>query len=203
MSNHKMACFLLLVLIGAMVYGTQEMRVRTNQARDAAESAKQEAENAEFQRSIAETNLIALERQTYELRNGFHEWLPHFAAATDPQEGEQKIVDAVRSGRVFLLSQRFQLKEFQGEDKGALIGVLEGELNFEDDYAKTLNWLGKLEETVPACRITSCNIIRGDRANNVHVKLKLAMPIMDPELAASSTEVAAKAAEKRKENADS
>ncbi|MCB1229599.1 MAG: hypothetical protein KDN19_05005 [Verrucomicrobiae bacterium] len=183
MNNHKMACFVLLVLIGAMVYGTQEMRLRTGKAREAAESAKAEAENAELQRSIAETNLIMLERETFDLRNGYHEWLGHFVTVTNPQEGEQKISDAIRTGQVFLLSQRFQLKEFQGEERGTLIGVLEGDLDFEDDYAKTLNWLGQLEQSVPSCRITSCNIIRGDRSNNIRMKLKLEMPIMAPAVA--------------------
>ncbi len=200
MNNHKMACFLLLVLIGGIVYGTQEMRNRTNLAREAAESAKQEAENAEMQRSIAETNLIMLERETFDLRNGYQNWLPHFASVTNPQEGEQKVVDAIRSGGVFLLTQRFQLKEFQGEERGAITGVLEGELDFEDEYVKTLNWLGSLEEKVPSCRITSCNIIRGDRANNIHMKLKLEVPIMDPALAEVAKQNSAKAGTTASEN---
>lgn len=183
MNNHKMACVFLLVVIGGMLYGTQEMRNRTNAAREAAESAEREAEAAQMQRGIAETNLIGLERETFELREGFEKWFPHFSGATSPQEGEQRIADAIRDGKVFLLSNRFQMKEFAAEDKGILVGVLEGELDFEDDYVKTLNWLGKLEETVPNCRITSCNIIRGDRANNIRLKLKLEMPIMDPAIA--------------------
>ena len=187
MNNHKMACVFLMVVIAGIVYGTQEMRSRTANAKNAADTAQMEAENAELQRSVAETNLIALERETFDLRNGFKEWLPHFASVSNPQEGEQRIVDAVREGDVFLLSQRFQLKEFQAEDRGALTGVLEGELDFEDDYAKTLNWLGTLEEKVPSCRITSCNIIRGDRANNIHMKIKLEMPIMDASLAEAAT----------------
>lgn len=192
MNNHKMACFFLLVLIGAMLYGTQEMRNRTNKARQAAEAAQAEAENAQFQRGIAETNLIALKSDTFELREGFAKWFPYFSSATTPQEGEQRIADAIRDGKVFLLSNRFQMKEYAGDDRGVLIGVLEGELDFEDDYVKTLNWLGKLEESVPNCRITSCNIIRGDRANNIRLKLKLEMPIMDPAIAAATAEALAK-----------
>ena len=191
MNNHKMACFFLLVVIGGLLYGTQEMRNRTAKAREAAESARAEAESAQLQRGMAETALIALERETFELREGYKAWFPHFRAATTPQEGEQRISDAVREGKVFLLSNRFQMKDFAAEDKGVLIGALEGELEFEDDYVKTLNWLGKLEETVPNCRITGCNIIRGDRANNIRVKLKLEMPIMDPAIAeATAAELA-------------
>lgn len=183
MNNHKMACVVLLVFIGIMLYGTQEMNNRTKTAREAAEQAQMEADNAIMQRNTAENILIALERETFELRNGYQKWLTHFVEVSNPQEGEQRIVDAIRNGKVFLLSQRFQLKEFQGEDRDALIGVLEGELDLEDDYVKTLNWLGQLEETVPQCRITSCNIIRGDRANNIRMKLKLEMPIFEPNLA--------------------
>ncbi|MCB1079929.1 MAG: hypothetical protein KDM64_19070, partial [Verrucomicrobiae bacterium] len=146
------------------------------------------AEDAEFQRGITETNLIGLERETFQLREGYFKWFPHFGAATTPQEGEQRISDAIREGKVFVLSNRFQMKDFAGDQKGVLIGVLEGELDFEDDYVKTMNWLGKLEETIPNCRITSCNIIRGDRANNIHLKLKLEMPIMDPKIAQITAE---------------
>jgi hypothetical protein len=192
MNNHKMACVLLLILVGAMVYGTQEMNNRAKKAREAAESAKFSADDAERQRATAEMNLTRLERETSDLRKGFITWFPHFGAATTPQEGEQRIADAIRDGRVFLLSNRFNMKEFADENRGVLIGVLEGELEFEDDYVKTLNWLGKLEESVPNCRITSCNIIRGDRANNVRLKLKLEMPIMDPTVAETTKQNIAK-----------
>lgn len=185
MNDHKLACVVLLLLIAGMLYSTQEMKARTDRAADAARSAELAAENAQMQRSIAETSLIALQRDTHDLRDGYAKWGPYFAPITSPQDAEGFIADAVRKGDVFLLHRQTTVKEFQGDDRGVIYGVFEGEFDFEDDYVKTLNWLGQLEEDLPSCRITRLNAIRGDRENNVRLNLKIEVPLMDPNQASA------------------
>ena len=40
-------------------------------------------------------------------------------------------------------------------------------LTVQDDFAKTLNWLGELERKLPVARVTSCRIKKGDAGNRV------------------------------------
>jgi hypothetical protein len=56
--------------------------------------------------------------------------------------------------------------------------ALVADLVVEDDYSKTLNWLGRLEEAIPTCRIIRCQIVRGDRGNDVHLDLQIQIPIL-------------------------
>ncbi len=179
MNNHKMACVFLMVLIAALVYGTQEMNHRAGESRQATEDAKAAAESAALQRQIAETNLIALETKTAELRKAYREWRPHFERVRSPQEGEQRIADFVRQGGVFLISQRFDLTQVSDDKTGAITRGLTAQLVFEDDYVKTLNWLGKFEEAFPGSRVNQCRLIRGERGNNIRLELKVVLPILN------------------------
>ena len=190
MSNQKVACIVLLTLIAAMIFGTQKLRNRTVGAKNADMAAQSEAENTELQRRITEANLNSLEKKTAELRQVFREWLPHFQAYQTAQAGEQRISDLVLKGGVFVMSQRFEVTQLDGED--AVVSILEADLVLEDDYAKTLNWLGQLEETVPNSRITKCRITRGERGNNVHMELKLEIPILNPAITTSDANQIAK-----------
>ncbi|MCP5550099.1 MAG: hypothetical protein H7A53_04315 [Akkermansiaceae bacterium] len=193
-----MACILLMALIAGMIYGTQQMQSRANSARDSLETAKSGAESAEMARRTAEANLLAMDKKTDDLRQIYREWLPHFAAFHSPQEGESRIGELVRQGGVFLLSQRFELKE---QKKDAVIpAVLSADLVFEDDYTKTLNWIGQLEEKVPNCRISKCRLTRGDRGNNLHAELRVELPVLSSKVTESESAEGAGSATEAKPN---
>ncbi len=175
MNNHKMACVLLLVLIGAMLYGTQKMRSRAVAAQEAADATKNEATMAEQEKRVAEIKLKTVDAKTADLRRSYDEWLPHFNAVKNPESGEQRITELVREGDIFLLSQKYEEREIDPESM--ISRALVATLVVEDDYVKTMNWLGKLEESIPACRIAKCRLIRGDRGNNIHVELTVQVPV--------------------------
>ncbi len=176
MDNHKSACIVLAVLIAGMLYGVNELRNATNTARDISSEAKTEAETAEQQAQLAQIQLKSLESKTAALRSAYSQWEPHFATYRSPQDAEQRIAEVIREGDVFLLSQKFETREVE---KDALINeALIADLVVEDDYAKTLNWLGKLEEAMPSCRIIRCNIKRGDRGNDINLELKVQIPVL-------------------------
>ena len=180
MNNHKVASILILILVGLMGFGVHKLRAKAVTAGNAAEEAKKQAEDAEQQRKIAEIKLKTIDAKTAELRKVYTEWIPHFETFKSARAGEQKISDVVRDGDVFLLSQKFNEQEL---DKDDLIGyALVADLTVEDDYSKTLNWLGKLEESIPSCRISKCRIERGDRGNNVKVELKIQVPVLKKSL---------------------
>lgn len=182
MNNLKAAAFLLLFLVLFMGYGVNIIRGKSAAAGEAAAAARAQAEQAEQSRKIAEIKLKTIDAKTASLRKVYTEWIPHFESFTTPRAAEQKISEIVREGNVFLLSQRFNYQEI---DKHDLIShALVGDLEVVDDYAKVINWLGKLEESIPSCRISECKLERGERGNQINMKLKVQVPVLTKSLSA-------------------
>ena len=177
MTNHKVACLVLILLIGGMLYGVNQLRNSVKAQADLAESTRMEAESAEQQAQLAQVQLKTTESKTAELRSVYNEWKPHFESCRTTQDAEQKISEMIRKGNVFLISQKFEARDL---DKTELISkAVVADLVVEDDYSKALNWLGLLEETIPNCRITKCNLTRGDRGNDIHIELQVQIPVLD------------------------
>lgn len=176
MNNHKTACILLLALIAGILYGVNSLRNSTSAARETAQMSQTEAETAEQEAQLATIQLKTLDSKTAELRLVYGEWKPHFEAHRTPQDAEQRIAEVIREGDVFLISQKFETTEV---GTGSIIEeALVADLVVEDDYTKTLNWLGRLEEAIPSSRIIRCQLVRGDRGNDVHLDLQIQIPIL-------------------------
>ena len=183
MNNHKTASLIILVFVGLMGFGVHKLRSKSVAARQASNAAKTEAEGAEQQKKIAEIKLKTVDAKTAELRKIYTEWIPHFDAYKNSRAGEQRISEVVREGDVFLSSKRFNYQELDKDD--FITHALVADLVVEDDYARALNWLGKLEESIPSCRIAKCRIVRGDRGNNILMELKIQVPVLQKNLTSS------------------
>ena len=178
MNNHKAACFLLALVVVGMLYGVNQLRNASVKARDTAEAVRVQAESAEGEAQLAQIQLKSLESKTAALRQIAEEWKPYFERFATSQDAEQRIVDVIREGDVFLISQKFDSREI---DKEALIShALVADLVVEDDYTKTINWLGAIEEQIPSCRISKCHLRRGDRGNDINLELQIQIPILKP-----------------------
>lgn len=175
MNNHKIACIVLIVLIGAMGYGVNFLREKSAKAGAAADATRTQAEMAEQQAQVAEIKLKTIDAKTAALRTIYEEWLPHFEAFKNPQDGERRIAEVIRDGNIFLLSQKLETRKIETE--GVITHALVADLVVEDDYSKTMNWLGKVEELIPSCRISSCLLTRGDSGNNIHMELSIQVPV--------------------------
>ncbi len=176
MNKHKAACLLLSAMILLMAFAVTKVRGKAVLARQDSDMAKAQAESAESQKKIAEIKLKSIDSQTSELRKVYAEWLPHFEAFQNTGDGEQRIAEVVREGDVFLISQK--VKSEKVKESGLITHALIADLVIEDEYTKVLNWLGKVEEQIPSCRISKCVITRGDRGNDIHMELKILVPVI-------------------------
>ena len=178
MKDKKAAVFVLILIIVGLAYGTHQMRKKMLDMRTQEEAAKLAADSAETQRLAAEDSLRLLKEDTDGLREFYRAWLPHLEAVQSPQAGEAKLIDAVKKGGVFSNSQRF---ENGPANPGNVISkTLKAQLEFEDEYAKAVNWMGQLERQLPTARTTEYIVRRGDSGNDVHISLLLEVPIFDP-----------------------
>ncbi len=176
MNDHKSACFLIILLIAGMLFGVNSLRNASTAAREVANGVRLEAEGAEQRAQLSDFQLKSLDSKTSELRTVYTEWTPYFESCRTPQEAEQKIVEVIRHGDVFTISQKFSQQELEREDQ--IKSALVADLVVEDDYAKALNWLGEIEKSIPHCRISKCVIMRGDRGNDVHMDVQVQIPIL-------------------------
>jgi len=176
MKEHKTACVVLMMLIAGFIFGTQKMGGLVVEAESSASAAEGESNAATLQRRVFETNLIGLTESSRQLRGRAKEWLPHFARYLSPQDAEQDVGELIRQQGIFLLSQRYEQTSLSG---GKFIPkVMRCELLVEDDYASTLSWLGMLEEKIPVGRVTECRLERGDRGNDVNLRLTFDVPLI-------------------------
>lgn len=176
MKNHQSACVILIIFICGMLYGVNQLRNAASSAREIASKAKIDTETTAQQTQLAQIQLKSLEAKTAMLRKVYEEWKPYFEALRSAPDAEQRIVEIIREGEVFVLSQKFQTISI---DKTSIIAeALVADLVVDDDYARALNWLGRLEEALPSCRITKCVINSGDRGNDIHMVLQVQVPIL-------------------------
>jgi hypothetical protein len=58
--------------------------------------------------------------------------------------------------------------------------IVRAHLTIEDDFIKTINWLGDLESKLPSARITSLALARGQSGNDLRMDLVVDVPLAIP-----------------------
>lgn len=186
MNGKKIACVVLMLLLAGISYGTQIMHNRSKAMSEEAESAESDATMARTAAEVAETNLIKLKYDTQDLRQFLGEWEPHIKRLQSVQEAEQMLQSLLRNTGILTVSQKSEMKE--NRENKIIPKSLLGTLIVQDEYAKTMNWLGELERKMPLARITSCRLKQGETGRQVNLELRFEIPLIN--LAATEETVA-------------
>lgn len=176
MNGKKLVCIILIMVIAAVAYGTQLMSQRAHAMREEAEAAEAEAHTAESDSIIAKTSLVRLREDTQDLRQFLKEWEPVVQRIQTQQEAEQAILSIVRNSGILTVSQRFDVK--QNSANPLIPRVLQGTLTVQDEYSKTLNWLGEVERKVPLARITTCRFKQGETGRQLNLEVHFEIPLV-------------------------
>jgi hypothetical protein len=178
MNPKQIACFLLMALIGVIVYIAQIVHQKVSAMRQEAEDAESAATNAETERSTAEIKTAVLKTETEEIRRFLRAWLPAVEKIQTQQEVEQTIELSLREGGIGLVRQR--RTEPKGSSTNKLIpkSVLTT-LTIEEEYAKVLNWLGDIERRLPLSRMKIVQITGGSTARQLKLDVSFETPIFD------------------------
>lgn len=177
MNGKKIACVVLLMILAGIAYGTQIMQKRAKGMLDEASAAETDAKTAETQSKVADTEVTNLKFKTQDLRQFLKDWEPGIKRIQTTQEAEQALQSIVRNSRIFTVSQKLEVRE--NRESKITPKVLQGTLIVQDEYAKTLNWLGELERKLPLTRITSCRIKQGETGRQVNVEIHFEIPIVN------------------------
>lgn len=172
-----MACIFLAIFVAMMFFGIQKMRQKKVSMQVQADEARENAEAAETKRKASEIGLIKLRAESEGLRQYFEQWLPYLSSVNNTEQEEQRIIDLVKSGQVFATSQRTELIA-NSKNSGFIPKRLRANLVIQDEYSKTLNWLGNLEESLPSSRISKYRLTRGLSGNDVQMEVTLDLPLI-------------------------
>lgn len=178
MNPKQLACFILMALIGVIVYAAQIVHQKVSAMRQEADDAESAATTAETERSTAEIKTAVLKTETEEIRRFLRAWLPAVEKIQTQQEVEQTIELSLREGGIGLVRQR--RTEPKGSTTNKLIpkSVLTT-LTIEEEYAKVLNWLGDIERRLPLSRMKIVQITGGSTARQLKLDVSFETPIFD------------------------
>ncbi|MEM8954735.1 MAG: hypothetical protein AAGD22_11330 [Verrucomicrobiota bacterium] len=178
MKEKQTACVIVFLLAFAMGYGMKKFHATLVERQAEARAAEAEARTEENLRENTEKQLAVLKMGTRSLRDYFDQWLPHLGSAGAVEKEEQKIFDLIKSAQIFASSQRTEVKAASGDKEAFIPQKLSAHLVIQDNYTKTMNWMGSLEEALPSCRIANIKLTRGVSRNDVQVEVTIDFPLI-------------------------
>ena len=177
MNNKHMACVTLSIAILGMAYATMNFHKKLKLAKDEEQLAKTAYDSAVFGCSAQQRSFIILRENTKSVREYLSQWEPHLKQTRNPQFGEALINLRIKQDNIITLSQGFETVSLDKD--GTIPRTLQARLVFEDDYIKTLNWLANLEGSMPAARVSSCRLSKGQSGNDIKMELTVDVPIVE------------------------
>lgn len=177
MNGKQLACVLLMMIVGVVTYTAQIIHKKTQSVQGEAKAAQEAAQAADNARQIAEITSKRVDAESAELRRYLETWTPHIDNVQTAQEVEEAVQASIRRATLYVDSQKFEPKITR---VGKVISkIVKAAIIAEDEYSKTMNWLGELEKKLPLARITICRITPGKDTKSIRMELSLEVPIMN------------------------
>lgn len=189
MNGKQLACVMLMMIIGVVTYAGQMVHKKADAVRASANKAKEAAETADSDRQIAEITSKRVDVESAEIRRFLDTWTPQIDNIQTGQEVEEAVQASIRAAKLYVDSQKFEPKTSGGTTK-VIPRIIKASIIAEDEYPKTMNWLGEIEKKLPLARITVCRITPGKDTKSIRLELSLDIPIVN--LKADPTERPAK-----------
>ena len=177
MNGKQLACVVLMMVIGVLTYSGQMVHKKAAAARAEAKTAEEAALAADSASQIAKIKSQRIDGDSSEIRHFLEAWMTQIDNAQTSQEVENAVQSSIRAANLYVDSQKFEPKT---PNAGVVIPrTIKAAIIAEDDYPKTMNWLGELEKKLPLARITMCRIMPGKETKNIRMELSLEVPIIN------------------------
>lgn len=176
MNPKQIACLVLLIFIGVIVYVSQIVHGKVRIMRDEAESAQEAARNAETERTTAEIMSTRVKVETEELRGFLKAWQPQLSKSQTQTEVDQIVDLSIRETGVLKRSGRSELRN------SALPGLPKSVMHtieVEEEYAKVWNWLGEIERRLPLTRVRVLRVSGGGNIRQLKMEVSFETPLFD------------------------
>jgi hypothetical protein len=177
MNGKKLACVVLMMIVAGIAYSAQILQKRSRAMIEESSNAETDAKNSETQCKVTENEVTTLKFKTQDLQQFLKEWQPVIKRIQSTQEAEQALQSLVRNSHILTLSQKTEMRD--NRENKVVPKVLQGTLVVQDDYAKTMNWLGEIERKLPLTRITSCRLKQGETGRQVNLEIRFEIPMVN------------------------
>lgn len=178
MNSKQVAAIVVVVVILVFVQATLWMKNHSDVQVKEEGRAKSGANTAATQVLTERRQLEGLKNSTKEMIRFLEAWQPYFEALNTPQSAELAISMRIKEANLLTLGQRYEVAAAKGVS--TIPKVMRANIIIEDDYAKTLNWLGRSEVEIPTLRIASMRLSKGQLPNDIKAELVLEVPLANP-----------------------
>ncbi|MGI8602805.1 MAG: hypothetical protein ACR2OZ_07365 [Verrucomicrobiales bacterium] len=185
MKAKHFACVFIALLILLQLYGVLVIHGKVEVMKREADAASAAAEAARDQVNI---NTIALNGQkvkTDPIRKYLHVWEPYLRQSVNEERGQTMVDELIRQSGLQAIDRKYNSAPIAAN--AFVPKVIRAELLFEDDYHKSVEWLGELERAYPACRIFKCRLTKGSNANDIKMEITVDLPIVDDTMGAAKS----------------
>jgi len=184
MNNKHIACLVILLIGVLLVQGVMMVRTRALAKQSAAEDARRETDTAREGLATQRAILDDLKRKSAGLIQYLNEWEPHFERLSSAEASELNVNALIKEASLVLLAQRFEILPNKVSSTNGAAGaspvipqIARAHLTIEDDFLKTINWLGDVESKMPIARVSNLDIVRGQSGNDVRVNVVIDVPL--------------------------
>jgi hypothetical protein len=178
MNPKQLACIILLMMIGVMMYSALTIHKKVAATRAEAEDAETAAVTAENERSTAEIETAVFKANTEEVRRFLRSWLPSIEHVQTQQEAEQTIQLSLRERGISLV-RTIKTESKQSVGNKLIPKSVITTLTIEEEFAKVLNWLGDIERRLPTARMKVVQITGGSTGSQLKMDVSFETPIFD------------------------
>jgi len=175
MNPKTLACIFLGLIIGAASYGSLMVHKKLAAMQAEEKKAEDAYKTAEGNRKSSERKLANLRRETQGKRDYLQEWMPYLQETRSEADSQQLMSGKVRESGLTALQESY--KPVVASKNSSIGNLLQGKLTFVADYSKTLDWLGKIETSLPTSRISSFKISKGSSGNDIRSELIVDVPM--------------------------
>jgi hypothetical protein len=168
---------MLVMIIAAVIYGTQTMQHAASAMQTEKDTANDEFLEAQNQCYKQEKKLAQRTEETRELRQFLETWTPIINRYQSSQDGELELMKTIRNNSLLTLAQKLEVRE--NKTNTLVPKSLLASFTVQDDYAKTMNWLGEIERKIPIARVTNCRLKKGDAGGRVNLEVHFEIPFIN------------------------
>ena len=189
MNGKKIACIVLMLFVAILSYAGQILNKNAQVKRTAATLAENDAFTARNNLTLLETKVAVLRNDSEDVRRFLVSWTPFADRIQIQSDVETTMLASVRNAGIIMLSNKFEIRSTSADL--VIPKIVRASIVIEDDYAKTLNWIGELERKLPLSRVMSCKITGGENGRQVRTEIAIEVPL--PNLKAVPATLAVKA----------
>lgn len=176
MNRKHLACILVGLLIVCIVQGTMWMKNRMAFVQSEAQKATTTANLTATQLLREKKSLSELSQSSEKLIDFLRIWEPYFSPDESPQSAELNITLKIKEDNLVSLSQRYEVVALKGNQSLPYIG--RSHITLEDNYARLLNWLGRIETSIPTVRLSSLRVAKGTGKDDLRMEIIFEQPLM-------------------------